>query len=442
MEVDGTSVPDISTVMFGLAGFVVLAAGVVGGELELLVETTATSASCPACARPAAPHARREHLLRDLAHGDRPVFVLWCKRIWRCRHVDCGKTTWSERSELAAAKATLTARTRVWAAHRVGQHADTVAATARTLGVGWHTAMGAVAQHGRPLVDDPARLDGVQAAGVDEHAWQRANARRHTQYATGIIDLTPGRAARLLDVVEQRSGQALGSWLHERGPEWRQRVRLAALDPFRGYLNALRTHLPHATCVLDAFHVVKLGFDALDEVRRRVQQEQTGHRGHADDPLYRTRRLLRRRVDRLTPAHIDKLNLALFQGDPHGEVTIAWYAAQALAAAYARTNRSAGAEAALNVIATYIDCPIPEVARLARTLRTWQPQLLARFHTEEKISNGPTEAMNLIIEKVRRVGHGYRNFANYRLRLLLHCGVTWDTVLTPRIRTRTPRMAA
>jgi len=35
-------------------------------------------------------------------------------------------------------------------------------------------------------------------------------------------------------------------------------------------------------------------------------------------------------------------------------------------------------------------------------------------------SNGPSEAINLLIKKVKRVGHGFRNFANYRLRLLLH----------------------
>jgi hypothetical protein len=35
--------------------------------------------------------------------------------------------------------------------------------------------------------------------------------------------------------------------------------------------------------------------------------------------------------------------------------------------------------------------------------------------------------VNLLIKKVKRVGHGFRNFANYRLRLLLHCGVVWQT---------------
>jgi len=57
-------------------------------------------------------------------------------------------------------------------------------------------------------------------------------------------------------------------------------------------------------------------------------------------------------------------------------------------------------------------------------------------------SNGPTEAVNLLIEKIRRLGHGYRNFTNCRRRLLLGCGVQWDTVPTRRIRGRQPAFAA
>jgi transposase len=44
--------------------------------------------------------------------------------------------------------------------------------------------------------------------------------------------------------------------------------------------------------------------------------------------------------------------------------------------------------------------------------------------------------VDLLIKKVKRVGHGFRNFANYRLRLLLHCGVRWQTHRTARLRSR------
>ncbi len=99
-------------------------------------------------------------------------------------------------------------------------------------------------------------------------------------YATGIADLTPGRPARLLDVVAGRSGVVLATWLHERDDQWKAQIATASLDAFRGYANALNQQLPQAVRVLDPFHVTKLGLTALDQVCRRVQQDIHGWSGH------------------------------------------------------------------------------------------------------------------------------------------------------------------
>ena len=88
-----------------------------------------------------------------------------------------------------------------------------------------------------------------------------------------------------------------------------------------------------------------------------------------------------------------------------------------LPAQYQRERR----KLAEKVIASFPSCPIPEVARLGRTLRAWRSQVLAYFDTDG-LSNGGTEAINMLIEKARRLAHGYRNFENYRLRMLLAAG--------------------
>ncbi|MEP6665235.1 MAG: transposase [Nocardioidaceae bacterium] len=135
--------------------------------------------------------------------------------------------------------------------------------------------MSCVREYGQPMVDDPDRLAGVHTLGVDETAFLAATPTRHTVYATGIVALN-GRA-RLLDVVPGRSGSALSGWVCERHDSWRAGITVAALDPFRGYATALHATLPDAIRVLDAFHVVKVGFDVVDAVRRRIQQETLGH---------------------------------------------------------------------------------------------------------------------------------------------------------------------
>jgi transposase len=86
------------------------------------------------------------------------------------------------------------------------------------------------------------------------------------------------------------------------------------------------------------------------------------------------------------------------------------------------------------------DADVAELARLSKTVRSWEHEILGWHRTG--LSNGPTEATNLLIKKVKRVGHGFRNFGNYRLRLLLHCGVQWQTRPVAAIRGRQPRLVA
>jgi Transposase len=52
--------------------------------------------------------------------ADRPVVLVWAKRLWRCGEPACEVTTWSEESEAIAALAVLTERARAEVARRVG----------------------------------------------------------------------------------------------------------------------------------------------------------------------------------------------------------------------------------------------------------------------------------------------------------------------------------
>ncbi len=177
-------------------------------------------------------------------------------------------------------------------------------------------------------------------------------------------------------------------------------------------------------------------------MRRRIQREQTGHRGRTGDPLYGIRRLLRRAVDHHSERSWARLLAGLDAGDTTDEqLARAWIAAQDLRLIYHSPDRARAEQALYRWLSYCADADIPELARLAATIDSWRTELLAYFDTA-KVSNGPTEAINLLIKKIKRVGHGFRNFDNYRLRLLLHCGVDWDTVRATPIRGRLPRSVA
>jgi hypothetical protein len=181
--------------MLGLDGFVLLAVSQHGGELEQAIETAAAEAFCRGCGVQAALHDRRPTWVRDLPSAGRPVTLVWVKRVWRCRERRCAVVTWSETSPAIRPRASLTERALVEACRRVGQDGHSVAQVAAEFGVAWRTVMDAVVEYGIPLVDDPGRLAGVHALGVDETAFLAATARHHTEYVTGMVDVARLAAA-------------------------------------------------------------------------------------------------------------------------------------------------------------------------------------------------------------------------------------------------------
>ncbi|MFL6139861.1 MAG: transposase [Frankiaceae bacterium] len=176
-------------------------------------------------------------------------------------------------------------------------------------------------------------------------------------------------------------------------------------------------------------------------MRRRAQRETLGHRGRRDEPLFRIRRLLRRGFDHHSDRSWARLLAGLEAADVHGEISAAWIAAQDLRLLFRARDRADAEQRLFRWLTYCADAEVPELRRLARTIDAWREELLAYFDTGG-ISNGPTEAVNLLIKKIKRTGHGFRNFDNYRLRLLLHCGVDWHTQQPARIRGRLPRLMA
>jgi transposase len=401
--------------------------------LTVVVESEPVVMGCPTCGVVAHGHGRLDVRLVDAPSAGRPVLIVWRKRRWLCPEPACPRVSFVEQDErVARPRALLTTRACRWAIEQVRREHASIHGLARQLGTTWDTVWASI----RPLLQDAAadesRFDGVTTLGVDEHVWHHVSPlRRGPKELTGMVDLTrqpdpknPDKMvvkARLLDLVVGRSGPAYAAWLHERGEAFRKRVQVATLDPFRGYKNAIDDQLADAVAVLDAFHVVKLAGHALDEVRRRVQQEIHGHRGRKNDPLYRIRNILHAGAEHLSERQHARLAAAIAADERHDEVWVAYQCAQQVRSAYHQASHGQGRVIAEKILASFASCPIPEIARLGRTLAQWREAFLAYF-TTGGANNGGAEAVNGLIELHRRVARGFRNRQNYRLRMLLIAG--------------------
>ncbi len=416
-------------VLVGLDGFHVIESVEDPGRVRVVVESAAEQTGCRTCGVIASSHGRRDVVLVDVPGFGRPTRLVWRKRTWRCAEQACSARGWTEtNAALARPRALLTTRACWWAIKQMRREHASIAGLARQLGTTWNTVWKSIKPLLEALAADPDRFEGVTTLGVDEHVWHHTSTRpedqggRGPKELTGMVDLTRdqhGRVrARLLDLVPGRSGKAYVDWLIERGEDFTKGIKVATLDPFHGYKNAIDDELEDAVAVLDAFHVVKLGTTAVDECRRRVQQDTLGHRGRKGDPLYGIRNLLRAGAEKLTDRQWNRLGKTIGADERHLQVWVAWSCAQRLRAAYRNRDPVEGKKIAEQVLSSFPSCPVPEIARLGRTLKQWREAFLAYF-TTSRSSNGGTEAINGLIELHRRVARGFRNRDNYRLRMLL-----------------------
>jgi transposase len=378
------------------------------------------------CRRGGAPGAARDSVVRRLAHepfGWRPTTLEVTVRRYRC---ECGHVWRHDTTAAAEPRAKISRGGLRWALVAIVCQHLTVARVAEALGVSWNCANTAVLDEGRRLlISDPSRLDGVRVLGVDEHVWRHT--RRGDKYVTVIIDLTPIHdgtgPARLLDMVEGRTKHAFKTWLAARPKQWRDGIEVVAMDGFSGFKTATTEELPAAVAVMDPFHVVALGGEALDDCRRRTQQVTLGHRGRKGDPLYGARRTLHTGTGLLTTKQHQRLD-TLFAGDDHVEVEATWSVYQAMIAAYREPDRRHARQlmqAVIDSLSSGVPKALKELARLGRTLKRRAVDVLAYFD-RPGTSNGPTEAINGRLEHLRGSALGFRNLTNYIARSLLEAG--------------------
>lgn len=183
---------------------------------------------------------------------------------------------------------------------------------------------------------------------------------------------------------------------------------------------------------------LKLANFVLDETRRRVQNNTFGHRSRKTDPLYRIRKLMTIAPQRLDAEADAKLRGLLEAGDPNGEVRMALHAKEVVRSIYEISDPDLAVEFVTQLGIDFQDdsCP-PEVQWFGRTITRWRHQISA-WH-QARFTNGPTEAVNNLVKRVKRVAFGLTNGTNYRTRALLRRPTRLDPAHELKLRSEEPQ---
>ncbi|MFL6110985.1 MAG: ISL3 family transposase [Catenulispora sp.] len=421
-----------TTLLFGLDGVEVASVRPGDDDIPILALVTAADQArcCPDCGvRSGRAHSWVTTRPRDLPVAGRRTELWWTKRRWRCGNPDCERATFTESLPAIPSRSRLTGRLRAAAGTAVADGGRTVIQSARDHEVSWPVANRAFTTAAEEAL--PKYTPQVKHLGIDEirrgkarfrlvpgpdggEVWEVLADRWHV----GFVDLTGG--AGLLGQVEGRTTASVSAWIEAQSDQWRRGVQVVAIDMCTVFKAAAGRSLPNATLVVDRFHVAQLANTALIEVRRRVTVQARGRRGRKGNREWELRNRLNRSAARMHADHLDPMveDLQALPKNIGGPILAAWNVKEDLMDLLALHGTGPRRDQIAARLLTFYESAaasgLPEMQRLATTVSTWWPQILAAITTG--ITNAASEGINRLIKTDARSAFGYRNPATQRLR--------------------------
>ena len=284
---------------------------------------------------------------------------------------------------------------------------STVATFAR---VAWRT-VGAMCERVAADVLDPDRLAGLVNIGVDEISW-----RKHHKYLTLVTDHA---TSTVVWGAPGKDAATLGQFFAELPEQGAEQIEAVSMDLGPAYAKAVREHAPDAVICFDPFHVIKVGTDALDAVRRQVWQSAR----RLPDPRIATkykgaRWALLKNPDDLTATQADTLKALKRDG---GALWRAYQLKEALRAIFSGDLPDDDVIDLLNRWCSRASrSRIPDFVKAAQTIRKHLDGITAAI--TRGLSNGPHEGLNRKIRTMIMRAYGFHSPEAALALIMLTCG--------------------
>jgi transposase len=248
--------------------------------------------------------------------------------------------------------------------------------------------------------------------GIDEHFFSRKDG-----FATTFADL---RNHTVFDVVLGRSEVSLEAYL--RRLKGRDNVRIVVMDLSETYRSLVRKYFPNAMIVADRFHVVRLLNHHFLKVWGMLDPEGRKSRGLLS--------LMRRHECNLKPEQVPKLK-AYFDEVP-GLEPLYRFKQDLMQLLLKKHQKRVEAKDLIPQLLWHmnelLESPWLPLKAFGQTLKSWLEPIVRMWRFTK--TNGITEGLHTKMEMISRRAFGFRNFKNYRLRVIALCG--WDGVFAIR----------
>jgi transposase len=273
------------------------------------------------------------------------------------------------------------------------------------LGLGWeaaHEIMRRAVERGL----ERRELDQLKHLGMDEKSFKRGHS-----YITLLSDL---EQSRVLDVVEERTAEAAGQLWATLTSEQKQSVEAVAVDMWEPFIQSIQQAVPEADIVHDKFHVSKYLGEAVDKVRRQEHKELLAQ---GDETLKGTRQLWLYNPQNFSPEQREEFAELK---DQQLKVARAWAAKELFSRFWTYQGEGWARRFFKDWFGWVSRSRLKPMADVARLLKRHLENLLT--YLKHHITNAVTEGLNSKIQSIKSAARGFRNFKNYRTRILFFCG--------------------
>lgn len=405
--------------------------GEAGARVVHLLTAGEAATACPVCGvLSTSLKGRATTRPRDIGYGQDPLDLVWHKSRWRCREVECPRSSFTESVPQVPPRARITTRLRQACGAGIGNEFKDVAAGGAYFGMSWPIAHAAFITHTKPELDRP--FPPVCVLGIGEirrgkPRWEQDPetgkwAITADRWLTGIVDAAG--TGGLLGHVEGRTSALVAGWINEQPQPWREAITHVSIDLSASYAKAVADALPGAVVVADRFHLIALANHALTEVRQRATRDVRGRRGRRADPEWANRRRLLTGHEHLSTRSFVKMwNSLAATGQPGLEVLHAYTVKEDLRALLALAGTNPDREVISHRLYQFYDnaaaSTAPEIHRLAATIETWWPAIEAAITTG--YTNSRSEGYNRLAKHQGRNAFGFRNTTNQARRIRWAC---------------------
>lgn len=348
------------------------------------------------------------HYFRDLKHtrsGNRLISIRL--RVFKLRCQACHRYSMSQvPGVLPRRRATESFRLEVFEKHQAGH---TQLHLSKTHAIGQATVERWYQDFIVYRVKEMSTRPCPRVLGIDEHFFTKKQG-----FATTFTDLRNGK---VFDVTLGRSEISLSRYLS--GLKERHRVKIVVIDLSETYRSIIKKYFPNAKIVTDRFHVVRLINYYFQKIWQSLDPKSKNNRGLLS--------LMRRH-----PWHLSEDQKSMLQkylDSIQGLAPI--YESRTQLLKLMLLKKLSWSEARqkihefLQILSHLTDCPLEALKTLGKTLNSWKEEILRMWRVSW--NNGMTEGFHTKMEMISRRAYGFRNFQNYRLRVIALCG--WDGLI-------------